>query len=70
MKNDFMMWIGFSWLRISFVAGSPEQGNERLGSIEGEEYLNQLSDYQLIRELSAPHGVFQSDSNPAHSVYT
>lgn len=48
--NYFMLQIGFSWLRISPVAGS------------SEEYLNQLSDCQLIRELSVLRGVFQSVS--------
>lgn len=48
--NYFMLQTGFSWLRISPVAGS------------SEEYLNQLSDCQLIRELSVLRGVFQSAS--------
>jgi hypothetical protein len=46
MINYFMMQTGCSWPRMSPVAGS------------SEEYLNQLSDCQLIRELSVLRGVF------------
>jgi hypothetical protein len=36
------------------VAGSSEHGNELLGSIKGGEFLDQLSDCQLLKKDSAP----------------
>lgn len=36
------------------VAGASEYGNERLGSIEGEEFLNQLTEYQLLKKDFPP----------------
>jgi hypothetical protein len=34
--------------------GSCEQGNEPSGSIKGEEFLDLLSDYQLLKKDAAP----------------
>jgi hypothetical protein len=36
------------------VAGSCEHGNEPSGSIKGGEFLDQLSDCQLLKKDSAP----------------
>jgi hypothetical protein len=36
------------------VAGCCEHGNEPPGSIKGEEFLDQLSDYKLLKNDSAP----------------
>jgi hypothetical protein len=36
------------------VAGSYEQGNECWNSIRGEEFLDQLDDYQLLKEEQVP----------------
>jgi hypothetical protein len=36
------------------AAGSYEHDNELLGSINGKELLDQLSDYQLLIKISAP----------------
>jgi len=47
------LWNGFTWLRIGPVAGSCEHGNETLGSKKGE-FRDYLSDYQLVKEDSAP----------------
>jgi hypothetical protein len=33
------------------MPGVCEHGNEHSGSIKGEEFLEQLSDYQLLRTL-------------------
>jgi hypothetical protein len=38
------------------VAGCCEDGNEPSGSIRGEEFRDQLSDYLLLKEDSAPWG--------------
>jgi hypothetical protein len=39
-------WTGFSWLRI---AASGEHGNELPGSVKGVEFLDYLSDCQLLK---------------------
>jgi len=36
------------------VVGSYKHGNEPLGAIKGMEFLDQLSDYQLLKKDSAP----------------
>jgi hypothetical protein len=36
------------------VAGSCEQSNEPSGSIRRREFLDKLSDYELLKEESAP----------------
>jgi hypothetical protein len=36
------------------VLGSSYYGNESSGSIKGEEFLDQLSDFQLHKEDSTP----------------
>jgi hypothetical protein len=36
------------------VATSYEHGNEPSGYIQGEEFLNQMSDYRLLRKDSGP----------------
>jgi hypothetical protein len=36
------------------VAGSCERGNEHYGSIKGGKFLDQLSDFQLLKKDSAP----------------
>jgi hypothetical protein len=36
------------------VAGSCEHSNELLDSIKGEEFLNYLRDYLLVKKSSAP----------------
>jgi hypothetical protein len=41
-------------MRLGPVAGSWEYGNEPLGSIKGEEFLEYLSDYKLLKKDSAP----------------
>jgi hypothetical protein len=44
----------FSLLRIRSSGGFNEHGNEPSGSIKGEVFLDQLSDYQLLKMDSAP----------------
>jgi hypothetical protein len=44
---------GFCWLRSDPVADSCEHGNEPSGSINGGEFIDQLSSYQLLKENSA-----------------
>jgi len=41
---------GFVCLRM----GGSEPGNEPAGSIQGSEFLDQLSDYQRLKKDSAP----------------
>jgi hypothetical protein len=36
------------------VAGSCEHGNEPSGSIRGEEIIDKVSNYKLLKEDSAP----------------
>jgi hypothetical protein len=36
------------------VAGCCEHGNELLGSIKGGEFIDLLSNYQLVKKDSAP----------------
>jgi hypothetical protein len=52
------MWITFSWLRMGLVAGFCEHCNETSTAIKDVEYLDYLSDYQLIRKISVPLGYF------------
>jgi len=40
--------------RVSDLAGFCEHCNELTGSITGEEFLDCLSDYQLLKKDSAP----------------
>jgi hypothetical protein len=53
-----MNWIQFAPDR-SPVAGCCEHGKEPLGYVEGEEFLDHLSDYQIINNDSTTwcHGV-------------
>jgi hypothetical protein len=39
------VWIGFKLLRIEPVASCCEHGNEPSGSINGDEFLDQLTEY-------------------------
>jgi hypothetical protein len=36
------------------VTGSYEHGNEPSGSVKGDEFLDQMNDYQLLKKDSAP----------------
>jgi len=44
----------FSLLRIRSSGGFNEHGNEPSGSIKGEVFLDQLSEYQLTKKASVP----------------
>jgi hypothetical protein len=35
-----IVWTGFIWLRIGPMADSCEHGNEALGSLKGEKFLD------------------------------
>jgi hypothetical protein len=43
-KQDVRLWTGFIWLVLGSSSGSFELGNEPLGSIKGEEFIDLLSD--------------------------
>jgi hypothetical protein len=49
-KQGVRMWPEFSQLRV----GSCEHGTKPSSSREDEEFLNALSDYQLLKMDSAP----------------
>jgi hypothetical protein len=53
MKQYVRVWTGIYWLRAGSRMGSCEHGNELSGSINDREFLNQLSDYQLLKKDSA-----------------
>lgn len=44
-------WAGFSWLRIGSSGRLFWKGDEISGSINGEEFFDELSDYQILKEL-------------------
>jgi hypothetical protein len=48
----FKTWTVFKWFRMSPVAGFCEHSHELSGVIKGREFLNQLSDSQLINKDS------------------
>jgi hypothetical protein len=52
-ETDVKVRTALMWLWIGLVASSCEQGNEPSNSIKGGEILDQLSDYQLLKD-SAP----------------
>jgi hypothetical protein len=52
-KQCVFVWTGLIWLRMGRVAGSCERGTELSGSINRDEVLDRLSDYQLPKELYA-----------------
>jgi hypothetical protein len=45
--------MGFIWLRMGSIVASCEHNNEPLGSIKGGEFLDQMSNCQLLKD-SAP----------------
>jgi len=47
------VWTELSWLCQGLVLGSYEHGNELLGSIKGREFLDKLSDSQLLKDFAA-----------------
>jgi hypothetical protein len=49
-KNCVRVWTGLNCLRICFS----EHGNEPLHTTKGREVLDQLSDYHLLKRVSAP----------------
>jgi hypothetical protein len=51
-KWNMRPWIGF--IRNCAVAGFYEHGDDPSGSIKCGEFLDYLSDYQLLNESSAP----------------
>jgi hypothetical protein len=44
------LWDGFVWCTV----GSSENGNEFSGSIKGEKYFHQMSEYWILGTHSAP----------------
>jgi hypothetical protein len=48
-------WEGVVWTPRSY-----EHGNERSGSIKGREFLDGLSDFQLLKKGPAPWSYFVS----------
>jgi hypothetical protein len=52
MKFDARMWTEFNRLRYCPKAGCCEHGNEHRVSIGDEEFIDQLGDYQLLKEDS------------------
>jgi hypothetical protein len=57
IKIDLTDPVTVSTRFISFrtEAGPCEHGNEPSGSIKGEKFLNQLSDYRLLNNGPVPH---------------
>jgi hypothetical protein len=43
------VWTGVRWFRIAFSQGVHENSNSHSGSIKGEEFFDQMSDYQLSK---------------------
>jgi hypothetical protein len=55
------LWTGYIWLRIGTSDGFFEHDNETLVSIRGGELLNQLSEYQLLKDSAVwLYSVFES----------
>jgi hypothetical protein len=46
------VWTGFFWIKIRASGGSYEHGNECPGSIKDGKFLDQLSDYQFLKNDS------------------
>jgi len=44
------MGAGNHWAKIKATAGSCEKGNEFSGSIEDKEFLDYVSDHQLLED--------------------
>jgi hypothetical protein len=53
MKQVVKLWTGCNSLRL-LMAGSCERGNEPSGSTKGSVFLDQLSNYQLLKSDSTP----------------
>jgi hypothetical protein len=62
-KDDFKMYIKLIYVRvytrfkclgIVTIAGFCEHGNEVSGSIKGGEFVDQLSDFLLLKEYCVP----------------
>jgi hypothetical protein len=49
-EKDVRVWIGFIWLKMESNGGSCEHGNEPLIP----QFLDQLSDYHLLKKDSTP----------------
>jgi hypothetical protein len=47
------MWAGYSWLRIRSGDDFSEHGDALSGSVNGGGFVDQLSDYQLLKKDSA-----------------
>jgi len=47
-----MAWVGFIWLRTRPMAGSCEKCSGNSDAIEGDEYIDKLSDYRLLSKDS------------------
>jgi hypothetical protein len=45
---------GFIWLGIGSSGGSFQHGDEPLGYLKDEEFLDQVSGYQLLKEKAIP----------------
>jgi hypothetical protein len=44
------LWTGFVWVRKEPVVSCCEDGNKHSGIIKGGKFLDQLSDYQLLKD--------------------
>jgi hypothetical protein len=51
------VWSRFVWLWRGTSGGCCEHGNKPLGSINGAEYFDQLSDYYILKEDSVTHSL-------------
>jgi hypothetical protein len=52
-KHGVNMWTGFIWLGYGPVAVSCKRDNEPWSSVKGEDFLDQLIDYHIVKNNSA-----------------
>jgi hypothetical protein len=51
------VWTGFSWLRMRPGGNFYEHDNETSGSVRGGEFLDHVSDYQIIKKDPVPRSL-------------
>jgi hypothetical protein len=57
------MWNEYIWLRMGTGGASSEHHNEFSGAIKNGEFLDQLGDYQLLKNDSIPRNLSQLQSS-------